>query len=190
MAKAELHQTLGALRGKIDNWVYRQQDGKTIVTYYRAPKPRKPSAAQKQARARFQAAHAYAAEVLSDPLRRLVYQKLGAEHRRPPNALLASNFLTPPVIEKIETSAYTGRAGEIIRIVALDPIEVTEVSVTIRPAAASGSLIESGAADHDHGVWTYRTTAKATANTALQIEVIARNRARAEAKQVVEARSA
>jgi hypothetical protein len=190
MAKVELNQTVAALRGKIENWVYRQQDGKTIVTPYRAPKSRKPSPAQKQARTRFQAAHAYATEVLSDPLRRLVYQKLGAERKRPPNALLASNFLTPPLLEKIDLTAYTGRAGEIIRIVAFDPIEVTAVNVTIRPATGGGGPIESGAAVQDHGVWGYRATVKAPASTPLQIEVTAHNRARAEAKQVMDAGSA
>jgi hypothetical protein len=183
MAKVKLNETLGSLKGKIDGWVYRQQHGQTIVTRYRAPRATKQSAAQKQTRVRFQAAQAYAAEVLADPLQRLVYQKLGADRKRPPNALLVSNFLTPPVIEKIEASTYEGRAGGIIKIVAFDPIEVTAVTVAIR--GSDGAQIESGDAEHEHGVWSYRTTANALAATTLQIEVTARNRARAEAKQTV-----
>ena len=184
MAKIELNKTVSALRGKIDDWVYRQQDGQTIVTPYRAPKARMPSPAQQQARARFQAAHAYATEVLSDPLCRAVYQKLGSGRKRPPNVLLASNFLTPPTIEIIETAAYTGRVGELIRIVAFDAIAVAAVTVTIR--TLDGSAVESGEAINDHGVWNYRTTADVVPRTSLQIGVTARNHARAEAKQVTQ----
>jgi hypothetical protein len=153
------------------------------VARYQAPRNGKQSVAQKRTRTRFQAAQAYAAEVLADPLQRLVYQKLGADRKRPPNALLVSNFLTPPVIERIEASAYQGRVGGIIRIVVFDPIEVTAVSVTIR--GPDGSRLESGDASHEHGVWTYRATVDGPANTLLQIEVSARNRARPEAKQMV-----
>jgi hypothetical protein len=183
MAKVELNENLGGLRGKIDDWVYRRQNGQTIVTSYRAPRKTKQSAAQKQTRLKFQAAQAYAAEVLADPLQRLVYQKLGADRKRPPNALLVANFLTPPVIEKIETSGYQGRAGGVIRIVAFDPIEVAAVTVTIREP--NGTRVESGDAEHSHGVWNYRTTAHAPSAVPLHIDVAARNRARTEAKQTV-----
>lgn len=186
MAKIELNESIGALRGRIDDWVYRQQHGQTIVTPYRTPKIRKPSPAQKQARARFQAAHAYLTEVLSDPLRRLVYQKLGADRKRPPNVLLASNYLTPPVIAQIETSAYTGRVGELIRVVAFDAIAVAAVTVTLRTSDGVG--IESGEAVNDHGVWSYRTKTTARAGSPLQLEVTASNHARAEARQTVEKR--
>jgi hypothetical protein len=188
MAKIELNKTVSALRGKIDDWVYRQQNGQTIVTPYRARKARTPSPAQQQARTRFQAAHAYATEVLSDPLRRTVYQKLGSDRKRPPNVLLASNFLTPPTIEIVETTAYTGRAGELIRIVAFDGIAVAAVTVTIR--TSNGSLVESGEAINDHGVWNYRTTGSAMPRSSLHIEVTARNNARAETKRVETLQSA
>ena len=187
MAKVELPETLGALRGKIDGWVYRKQDGQTIVSSYRAPKTRTPSAAQKKARARFQAAHAYATEVLSDPLRRRVYQKLGAIHKRPPNALLASNFLTPPEIEVVETSGYTGRVGSELGIVAFDSIAVASVTVAIR--GPDGALFETGEATSEHGVWSYRATANAPATGRVQVEVTVRNRAGAEARQIIEARA-
>jgi hypothetical protein len=183
MAKVELNRELGGLRGKIDGWVYRQQGGQTVVARYQAPRKGRQSAAQKRTRTRFQAAQAYAAEVLADPLQRLVYQKLGADRKRPPNALLVANFLTPPVIERIDAAAYHGRVGGVVKVVAFDPIEVAAVTVTIR--GADGAPIESGDADHVHGVWAYRATIDAPANQLLQIEISARNRARAEAKQTV-----
>ena len=187
MAKVELAPSLGALRGKIGRWVYRQQDGQTIVSPYRAPKKKTPSAAQKEARARFQAAHAYATQVLADPLRRRVYQKLGSLYKRPPNALLASNFLTPPEIEIIEASHYTGRAGSTLGIVVFDPIAVASVTVAVR--GPNGALLESGEATSEHGVWRYLATVDAPVSGRLQVEVTARNRARAEARQIVEVRA-
>ena len=186
MAKIELPETLGALRGKIDGWVYRKQDGQTIVSSYRAPKSRTPSAAQAQARSRFRAAHAYATQVLSDPLRRRVYQKLGAIHKRPPNALLASNYLTPPEIEIVETAGYTGRVGSELGIVAFDPIAVASVTVAIR--GPNGTLLESGEATSEHGVWSYRATVEAPVTGWLEAEITARNRAGAEARQIVDVR--
>jgi hypothetical protein len=183
MAKVELNEMVGGLRGKIDGWVYRKQDGQTIVTPYKAPRANKQSAAQKKTRVRFRQAQAYAATVLADPLWRAVYQKLGADRKRPPNALLVANFLTPPVIDRIDLSTYRGRAGGIIRIVAFDSIEVCAVVVTIRDSR--GTELEAGAATSEHGVWSYHATMTASADAELQIEVTARNRAGAEAKQSV-----
>ncbi len=181
MAKVEFNETVGGLRGKIDGWVYRKQDGQTIVTRYKAPRASKQSAAQKKTRVRFREAQAYAATVLANPLWRAVYQKLGADRKRPPNALLVANFLTPPVIDRIDISAYCGRSGGVIRIVAFDPIEVCTVAVTIRDAG--GTELEFGEAKSEHGVWSYHATVTAPADAELQIEVTARNRAGAEAKQ-------
>ena len=183
MAKVELNETLGGLRGKIDGWVYRKQDGQTIVACYRAARPGRQSAAQKQTRVRFRAAQAYAASVLANPLWRAVYQKLGADRKQPPNALLVANFLTPPVIDRIDLAGYRGKAGGIVRVVAFDSIEVSGVVVTIRDSR--GTELESGAATPEHGVWSYHATASAPPEAELQIEVRARNRAGAEAKQSV-----
>lgn len=138
-------------------------------------KARRPSAAQKDQRGRFQAAQQYAASVLAHPLRRAHYQKLGAERGQPPNALLISNFLNPPAIELVDANGYSGRASQPIDIVATDSVEVTAVQVTIRDATKA--VIETGAATAEHGVWTYRTTAPARRDTTCAIEVTARNRA-------------
>ena len=150
MAKVDLNSTVGGLRGKLDGWVYRQYNGQTVVAPHRVPKKTKPSAGQAERRERFRAAQAYAAAVLADPVKRLVYQKLGAERKRPPNALLISNFLTPPVIEAVDLGSYQRGAGQEIKVIATDAIEVVAVKVRIRDA--QGSELESGPAAKDHGV--------------------------------------
>lgn len=100
--------------------------------------------------------------MLADPLKQLVYRKLGVERKRPPNTLLISNFLTPPTIDSIDLSGHAGHAGRTIQILAIDTIEVVDVTVRIRDL--NGAAIESGSAAKDHGMWIYRTTANVVAN--------------------------
>lgn len=183
MAKIELNPAIGQIRGKMDGWVYRKLHGQTVAHSYRQPGKGKPTVAQKGQRKRFQAAQAYANEVLSDPLRRMAYQKIGSAGNRSANALLVSNFLTPPTIAHVELGGYAGRAGEELKVVVHDPIEV--VDVTIRVSAVEGALLESGPATHEHGVWTYRATTTIPSRTSYAIQVVARNRARAEATQTI-----
>lgn len=184
MAHIELSGAVGKLTGKLDGWLYRQVNGRTVVQRHRGPAREGPSAAQQNQRERFRAAQQYAAEVLAHPLRRLAYQKLGRARQRPPNALLVSNFLNPPVLEMIELNGYEGGAGHLIEIVALDAIAVAEV--TVRILTAAGALVEAGRAVPDHDLWTYRTTQRVPAGTSWRVEVSARNRARAEAVATVE----
>jgi hypothetical protein len=181
MAKVELNSAIGTLSGKVDGWVYRTQNGRTVVTAPPPPKDDLPTEAQQKGRERFRAAQAYAAGVLADPVLRRVYQKLGVERKRPPNALLISNFMTPPVIELVDVAEYSGRAGERIQVVATDAIEVVEVTIRIRRVA--GEVVESGSAVKDHGVWRYRATASVPVGADWQIDVVARNRAKAEVIQ-------
>jgi hypothetical protein len=184
MAHIELSGAVGKLTGKLDGWLYRQVNGKTVVQTHRGAAREGPSAAQQTQRERFRAAQHYAAEVLAHPLRRLAYQKLARARQRPPNALLVSNFLNPPSIEQIELNGYKGTAGHRIEIVALDAIAVAEVSVRILTAA--GALVEAGSAVPDHDLWTYCTTQNVPAGTSWRVEITARNRARAEAVTMTE----
>ena len=89
--------------------------------------------------------------------------------------------MTPPVIELVDVSEYSGRAGERIQVVATDAIEVVEVTIRIRRIA--GELVEFGSAVKDHGVWRYRATATVPAGAGWHIDVAARNRAKAEVTQ-------
>ena len=173
MAKVELNDGIKRIRGKIDGWVYRNLNGHVVAHAYREPDKDAPSTAQLSQRKRFRAAQAYAADVLADPLRRRVYQKLAAERKCPTNALVAASYLTPPTIELIELGAYSGQGDERIQVLAFDNVEVTEVSVCIR--APDGRVIEAGTATKQHGVWIYRTTASVPRAVAVTVEVTAKN---------------
>lgn len=183
MAKAVLNPTLAGIRGRVDSFIYRQQNGQTVIAPHTVRKDR-PSRAQKQSRSRFSEAKEYAKAVLADPLRRECYRRLARERKCPSNALLIANFLTPPTIEVVALEGYQGHAGDIVRVVALDPIEVVSVTVTLR-SIASGAVVESGAATRDHDVWVYRCTATVANARDVRVEIAAANRAGAQGKHTV-----
>lgn len=175
MAKVTFDSSLAGIRGKLDGFVYREHYGQTVVMPH-VSRDDKPSTAQLDRRERFRAAQAYAAAVLSDPLKRDCYRKLALARKCPPNALLVSNFLNPPVIEQADFSAYQGRPDDVIRVVATDAIEVIGVTVGLR--SADGTLVEIGSALRDHDIWVYRCTrAHPAPLPSLRFEVTAQNRA-------------
>ena len=174
MAKVELNSSLSQLHGKVDQWVYREREGKTQVFPYQKQEDR-PTPAQSSNRQRFRDAHAYAKRVLADPLKSVTYRKLAAERGCPPNAILVANFFNPPVIEQVDLSAYRGVAGGLIRVLATDAIEVVSVTVALRDADAA--LLETGAASKDHDLWIYRSTTAIADAASVLIEVTAQNRA-------------
>ena len=116
----------------------------------------------------------YAKRVLADPLQRELYQQLGAARKQPPNALLISNFLHPPTVDRIELVGYRGQPGDPIKVLATDDIEVVSVTVAIR--AAGGAPVETGPATKVHGVWVYTATTRAPEGRSLVIEATATDR--------------
>jgi hypothetical protein len=174
MAKVTFSPSIDGIRGKLGRFVYRAQNGQTVVAAHYARKD-KPTAAQLDRRARFKRAHSYAKEVLADPLKRDCYRKLAASRNCPPNALLISNFLNPPTIDTVDFSAYHGAQDSLIRVLATDAIEVVGVSVVVRGAAHE--TLESGAARKDHDVWVYRCTTSHASRAPVSVEITAENRA-------------
>jgi len=174
MAKVKLTSSVEQIQGKIDRFVYRNRNGHTQVFPYEKREDH-PTPAQTSHRQRFRDAQAYAKKVLADPLKRDGYRKLGVARGCPPNALLVANFMNPPVIEQVELTAYRGRAGDLIRVVATDAIEVVDVTIAVRDADAA--LLETGAATKDHDLWVYRSTTSPADPASILIEVTARNRA-------------
>jgi hypothetical protein len=181
MAKVTLSEGLTGMSGRLGNFIFRQQNGQTVILPHRE-REGQPSAAQKDRRERFGEAQAYAKAVLADPVRRDLYRQLGRERHCPPNALLVSNFLNPPAIDRVELAEFQGRAGDRIRILATDPIEV--VGVTVVAHGADGLALETGPAIKAHGIWDYRCTT-ALAHTAVSLEVTAENRAGAKITQTI-----
>ena len=174
MAKVTLNPVVGGISGKSGGFVYRQVDGETIVSQKADAKSRRPTAAQKSQRERFSGAMAYAKRVLSDPCQLEAYQALGRQLNRRADKLVTSDFLTPPVVDRIDVSGYQGQAGGKIRVLATDDVEVVSVEVAIQ--AAGDVAVERGAATKVHGVWCYTATKSAPTGLALTITATAKDR--------------
>ncbi len=79
-------------------------------------------------------------------------------------------------MKEIDLSQYTGQAGQIIRVIAVDLVDLAAVEVIIRQAG--GERLESGPATRPvdgSPYWLYQTTAAAGSPAALTVEAIATN---------------
>ena len=173
MAKATLNAVVGGISGKSGGFVFRQMGGETFISQSPSVRPGKASRAQQAQRDRFKQATWYARRVLSDPCQLEAYHALGNQLKRRADKMVTSDFLTPPVVDRIDVSKYQGRVGDVIRVLATDDVEVVAVDVTVQ---AGDTLIERGPAAKVHGVWCYTATVSAPAGVALTVTASAKDR--------------
>ena len=90
--------------------------------------------------------------------------------------LRLARSLQLPVVDQIDLSTYTGKAGESIRITASDDFAVAGVAVTIHDTA--GAVLEQGAATPagEGATWNYVATTDLPPGQQVSIEVTATNR--------------
>lgn len=82
------------------------------------------------------------------------------------------DWLNPPEVKEVDTSAWDGTAGKTIRVLAVDDVQVTQVEVSILDAR--GDVLEHGLAAAAEGAWwTYTTTADGS--NAAQVQVVAKD---------------
>ncbi len=176
MGKTPVNRALGELRGKIDDYVFRNLEGETVVA--RRPRPLKvpPTASQLAVQERFRQAGKYAKAVLRDPARKQPYldfaEESGVSNRRL-FGVIARDYLQPPEILNIDTTYYKRVVGGEIHVMAKDDVLVTGVTLKLT-RHADGSLIEEGPATYYGPYWRYVATAVAPpAGELIDIEVIA-----------------
>lgn len=158
MAKSRNNIVTAGLSGGIGNQlVFKQVNGETIVAKY---PNRKGSSTPKQiALNKFAKATVYAKNALQNAALKKVYADQAA--KRPgvsAYAMAVADYLKAPIIDHIDTSAYTGvSSGEKISIEMADASKVMTVKVKI--VAANNSAVEEGSATLSEGKWVYTTTA-------------------------------
>jgi hypothetical protein len=83
------------------------------------------------------------------------------------------DFLSPPKIRSISTSAYDGTVGSKISVRAVDDFRVASVKVEIH--AANGTLLEKGNAEpNSNGIdWIYTATQVNSLRTGSKVTAIA-----------------
>jgi hypothetical protein len=158
MAQSKNNVITHGLSGKVgDLLVFSQRDGKTIVS--RAPQaPVSASDKQKTQRQLFQQATIYAKGAVSDAPVKEQYEAT-AKKKKGISAynVAVADFFHAPNIETVDLSAYTGAAGDEIRILVTDDFAVQSVHVEIHNA--DGSPVEEGDARNTAGnLWIYTAT--------------------------------
>ncbi len=140
MARSKNNIVTHGLSGRIDELVFRQRFGQTVVT--RNPRvSREPTDAQLSLRSRFRQAAAYAKAAVSDASTKRFYGSMAREGQSAYNVALADFFNTPEIGE-IDTSAYNGSIGSRITVPVTDGGKVVSVKVTIHKG--DGTLVEEG----------------------------------------------
>ena len=175
MANSNNSVITGKLRGTLGKeLVFRDWDGKTVVA--KAPKARTSPGtdAQLKIQENFTLAAKYAKSVVEGTdqgIRDAYTARLKPRQNLFSRAV--ADFMSPPVVKDIGTSAYTGVVGKTIRIRAVDDFRVTGVLVEI--FAASGALLEKGnAVQQTNGIdWIYTTTQANAVLTGSKINAIA-----------------
>lgn len=159
MAESKNNIITHGLSGKVgDLIVFSQRNGKTFVS--KVPKERtgELSDKQKEQKRKFQRAILYGKSVMNDPHRKELYEA-GADHSKGISAynVAIADLLNAPGIDSIDLTAYTGKKGDVIKIIALDDFLVKAVTVKIENE--DGSLVEEGLAIDNGAEWIYTTTA-------------------------------
>jgi hypothetical protein len=174
MAKVKLSSALIRARGKMGNVVFRKYHDEIIMAQVPDMSGVTPTAKQMAHRQRFKLAVLYGNTVLADRQKRAVYEATAKAKGVPVFALTVADFLHAPAVAEIDLSAYTGKAGETIRITASDDFEVAGVEVAIHDT--TGAVLERGAATAADGVWNYVTTTDLPPGQQVSIEVTATDR--------------
>lgn len=156
MAESKNNVVTHGLSGKIDLLVFRQKNGKTVVS--KAPKEKTSlTVGQQQVNAKFQQAVIYAKAATADAALKAAYNEKTEAGQSAFNLAIA-DFFNAPNIQGVDVSNYTGQVGSKILINVTDDFKVTSVHVQINNS--DGSLVEEGEAVQDaNGItWVFTAT--------------------------------
>ena len=167
MAKVRNNIVIQGLSGSLGDQIVIKQDkaGRTIVGVSPNFDPNRSfSEAQLNRQEKFREAVEYA----KDSKNQEVYiNKAEGTTKSPYNVAMADWFHGPEILE-LDVSGWNGGAGEVIRIRAMDNVQVTQVNVVITDGA--NNVIEQGAATDSAGAWwSYTTTQSAAEGTRIVV---------------------
>ncbi len=144
MAIVDKNIIIKGLKGKLGNMlVFRQRNGKTIVSTVPQKTDKPPTPAQLTRREKFRKAVVYAQGVLQNPTLHAWYAANLFHHQSVYHAAL-SDFMHPPQILAIDTQSYHGKQGDHVFITI--PEESRATGVTLTFCHADGTLAEEGTA--------------------------------------------
>jgi hypothetical protein len=147
MAILKTNPLFSNLSGKIGGVVFRQRNGKTVMTH--APRKRSTQTEKQKAhRENFRHATMYAKTALMEPELSKLYEHLAKKAKSSsPYQAAVTDFLTPPEIEDVLLQGYSGRANDMISIVPCHKHKSSVVQVSI--FLPDGQLLEEGVAPRE-----------------------------------------
>jgi hypothetical protein len=175
MAHSNNSLITGKLSGSLGKeLVFREWEGKTVVA--KAPGRRKggPTPPQAETQENFLLGSRYARAVIRNPDRSMADAYAAVlKPRQNVYSRALEDFLSPPVVKKINALNYKGTAGDKIAVRAMDDFRVVAVRVEIY--AADGTLLETGNAEQNANDidWTYTATQVNTQLAGSKIKAIA-----------------
>jgi hypothetical protein len=177
MARAEFTPGGARFRGKLGSLQYRRIRGKDIVSPVPNMSEVEWTAAQQTQRGTFKANGWWGRQALADPATKAAYVARARELDIPLYALIYKDRRHGPHVQGIDLSGYTGKVGQVIRILVDDAFEGYQVDISIRDAA--GNVLESGPASRiapDQVQWSYRTTVDLASPSGILVEAVAKDR--------------
>ncbi len=166
MAKVRNNIIIQGLSGSLGDQLVIKQDkaGRTIVAVPPSTDPNRVfTEAELERQGKFRDASVYAKGAKSESV---YVEKAEGTPMNPYNVAIADWFHAPEVTE-IDTEAWSGQAGQVIRIQAVDNVQVTQVNVVITDA--ENAVVEQGAAVRAEGAWWAYTT---TATVAGEVKIV------------------
>ena len=176
VAKVNLNPVLESIRGAIGDLVFKHYGEEVIVGRKPDPSNTPPTAGQQAVRERWKLGALYGKAVMADPVTKARYETAAKQKGIPVFALMIADFFNEPVVADMDLSAYAGRAGGTIRIVASDDFELKGVEVSIRDT--NGTVLEHGLASGTAagGDWAYLATNDLPLGQSVVIEAAAIDR--------------
>jgi hypothetical protein len=177
VAKVKTNPIIEQVRGQIGDLVFKRYGEQVVVSRKPDMEGREPTAAQAAQREVFRQAALYGKVVMADPATKAIYEEAAKASGQPVFSLTVADFFNAPSVDEVDVSAYTGKAGDAIAVLAHDDFDVTAVQVAI--AQANGTPVESGAATEtpaNSGRWVYTATAAVPTGTTVRVEVTATDR--------------
>ena len=171
MAKMKDNNATHGIRGKVNQFVYRQRNGETVVS--KPPIRTAPySEEQKNIVSIFKQAVLYARAILQNAAIKQAYKKKAKRGQSAFNLAIA-DFFKPPVVVAVDLSGFTDQAGSKITALVTDNFRVETVKVKIEKA--NGTLLEEGDAvlQPDGLNWQYTTTTANSNNSGNTVSIIA-----------------
>jgi hypothetical protein len=167
MAKVNRNVVIDGAQGRLGRQLLLKRDkaGRTILSAKPVFDPdRVFTPAQQAQQLAFRQAVAYALSMRDNPL----YARLAAGTPRTPRNIAIADWFHPPEILELDLDRYTGHAGQLIRVKAVDNVRVETLTLSI--SAADGTPLEQGPATRVDGLyWEYLTTASAAGSRPLRV---------------------